>query len=109
MDTEVDEETVLQMMLEEHDEDAQFVQDFEEQVILTCQDSPELAGSPWAARMRPCLFADAAWPRGSPTQRAGSVANQVTGVVNVLSMPLRRTQAFRWTSGRPSVKRMMMW
>ena len=38
-----DEETVLQMMLEEHDEDAQFVQDFEEQVILTCQDNPELA------------------------------------------------------------------
>ncbi|CAL1160332.1 unnamed protein product [Cladocopium goreaui] len=40
---EADEETILQAMLDEGDEDASFIQDFEEQVILTCQDSQELS------------------------------------------------------------------
>ena len=43
METEMDEENIFQVMLEEGDEDASFVQDFEEQVLLTCQDSPDLA------------------------------------------------------------------
>ena len=40
---EADEEIILQAMLDEGDEDASFIQDFEEQVILTCQDSQELS------------------------------------------------------------------
>ena len=40
---EADEETIFQAMLDEGDEDASFVQDFEEQVIMTCQDSQELS------------------------------------------------------------------
>ena len=43
IESEMDEETIFQVMLEEGDEDASFVQDFEEQVLLTCQDSPDLA------------------------------------------------------------------
>ena len=43
MEQEPDEELVYQALLEEGDEDAHFVQDFEEQVLVTCQDSPELA------------------------------------------------------------------
>eukprot|EP00435_Cladocopium_sp_Y103_P060979 s1182_g22.t1 len=40
---EMDEDAIHQLLLEEHDEDAHFVQDFEEQILLTCQDSQELA------------------------------------------------------------------
>eukprot|EP00435_Cladocopium_sp_Y103_P046285 s45_g13.t1 len=40
---EMDEDAIHQVLLEEHDEDAHFVQDFEEQILLTCQDSQELA------------------------------------------------------------------
>jgi len=43
MEQEPDEEFIYQTLLEEGDEDAHFVQDFEEQVLVTCQDSPELA------------------------------------------------------------------
>ena len=43
METEMDGEAIFQVMLEEGDEDASFVQDFEEQVLMTCQDSPELS------------------------------------------------------------------
>ena len=40
---EIDEEQVFQAMAEEGDVDAVYVQDFEEQVILACQENSELA------------------------------------------------------------------
>lgn len=40
---EPDEESMIQQMLEEEDEDALFLQDFEEQIILACQESMELS------------------------------------------------------------------
>ena len=43
VEPEMDEEQVFQTMLEEGDTDALFVQDFEEQIILTCQEAPDLA------------------------------------------------------------------
>lgn len=42
-ETEVDEEWTLMTLLEEGDEDAAFIQDFEEQILLCCQESAELA------------------------------------------------------------------
>ena len=73
MDTEVDEETVLQMMLEEHDEDAQFVQDFEEQVSLTCQDCPEHASSQTQlGREDRQLNVQEVWPTRSLASRMSS-------------------------------------
>lgn len=40
---EPDEESIFQMMLDDGDEDAMFMQDFEEQIILACQESMELS------------------------------------------------------------------
>ena len=42
-DMEVDEDILIQSLVDEGDEDAHFIQDFEEQILLTCQDSPELS------------------------------------------------------------------
>jgi hypothetical protein len=42
-DMEVDEDILLQNQVDEGDGDAHFIQDFEEQILLTCQDSPELS------------------------------------------------------------------
>eukprot|EP00435_Cladocopium_sp_Y103_P014094 s696_g3.t1 len=41
---EMDEEMVLATLAEEGDEDAQFVHEFEEQILVACQESSELAG-----------------------------------------------------------------
>ena len=43
VEPEWDEDAFQQQMLDEQDEDAHFIQDFEEQIVLTCQDSQELA------------------------------------------------------------------
>ena len=42
-DMEVDEDILIQSLVDEGDEDAHFIQDFGEQILLTCQDSPELS------------------------------------------------------------------
>ena len=44
MEPEMDEETVFPTLFDRGDEDAQFCKEFEEQIVLACQDSAELAG-----------------------------------------------------------------
>lgn len=42
-DEEDDEEAFMSLMLEAGDKDANFVSDFEEQILMACQESMELA------------------------------------------------------------------
>ena len=69
---EHDEDTFLSMLLEEGDESAMIIQDFEENIVMVCQESPELSMAFTAYQEARAKLRDKARIRGFWPLRAGS-------------------------------------